>query len=566
MFKKRLLALLLVMGLVLSACGGGEDKPVDEGNGVEDTSDEEAVEPGEKDAEQYLNTWQQEEPTTLNSAKNSDQSSYLVLLNVMEPLVRSVEKEDHTLEIEPAAAESWDLSEDGLTYTFHIREGMTWSDGEALTAHDYEFGIKRALDAVDGAGGAGYLIDCIKGAVASMNGEIESSEVGVTATDDHTLVIEVEEPTSYFLELCSTRPTMPIRQDVYEEQGQGYGGEADSIVTCGPFNLDEWVHQTELKLSKNEDYWDADSVNYENVSWRIIDQENTRMNAFLNGEIDSVGSNKMEWRQQFETLDNVNHDEVTNNALDYLFFNTTKQPFNNAKVRRAFSLAVNREEAITAIYNDVGNPAYGWVVPTIQIGDDEYRDVIPGPLEAMKDEDPRELLIEGLKEEGLSEDPADLTVKLEFGGTGEKMKEIGDYFLNSIKGTLGVDIQVATNEWSAFVDQVNNGNFEIGYMAWMADYNDPYAMLSLHLTDVNGLYTGWSNEKYDQLVRDARAEEDVEKQKEMYEEAETLLMEESPVVPIFNPVNNVYRYDYLFGYTINPFATQGIKYGYTSGR
>ena len=586
MLKKKSLILILATALALTACNGGQENnaPTQEGTQQEAGENSENIEgaehgatgakdeqkeAGEMDAEQTLNTWEQEDPTSLNSAIGSDRSSFRILTNVMEPLVRQIENtDDSSITTEPAGAESWEVSEDGLTWTFKIREGMKWSNGDPLTAKDYEFGITRSLDKEDGAGGMGWMLDCIKGATDSMAGKIKTDEVGVKAVDDTTLEITLNQETPYFLQLCSTRPTLPINQKVFEEHGENYGTAIDKIEFSGPFIITEWTHQTGLKLEKNPEYWDVENVHYETVDWRILEEETTRMNAFLNGEIDNVGTNIAEWQQQFQQLDNVFQREVKQPAVDYLFFNTEKTPFNNPKVRLAFSLAIDREEAIQAVYNGVGVPSYGLVMHGITMDEKEYRQEVAGPIQALYDKhpDPKALLVEGLEEEGLGSDPGALSVTLEFGGTSEKMKEIGDYLLNVFAEKLGVNVNVKLNEWTAFSSQVQDGNFEIGYMAWFADYNDPYHMLSLMLTDTDGLNTRWSNDEYDKLIQEGLSSKDPAERLAKYGEAESILSEESPVIPILNAISNTFRYDYVYGWQTSEFSTQGLKYGFTSGR
>lgn len=582
MKSKKLLAAALAMSFVLSSCGGEGKKGGNEANSTSNpssqVSENEVAEgeegnvrkadpfaEGEKDEVQYLNTWYQEEPTTLNSAKGSDASSISILMNVMEPLARNIETSPGKFEIVPGAAESWDISDDGKTYTFHLRDNK-WSDGKPVTAKDYEFGLQTAADVETGAGGLGWLVDCIEGVTEAMAGEKKGTEIGVKAIDDKTLEIKLVEKTPYFLELVATRPAFPIREDVYKEMGEKYGTEAENIVTNGPFKIDSWTHNTEIKLSKNENYWDADNVSYDNVSWKIMEDENSRFNAFLNGEIDSVGTTQEEWQQQFEAKEDVVKSVVQSSMEDYLFFNTKEKPFNNKKVRLAFSLALNRQEAIDAVYNGVGEPATGWVMPAVAMNGKSYREQVGNPLEDVQKEntDPKALLEEGLKEEGI--DPKDFKPLLEFGGTSEKMKEIGDYFINAYKESLGIDLSVKTNEWVAFSDQVRQGNFQIGYMAWGADYNDPYCMLSLFLAKNNGVLTGYDNPEYDKLVEEGKAADSDEERLDKYFQAEKIICEDAPAIPIYYGVSHVYRYDYLRGYSDNPFSTQGMKTGYTSGR
>lgn len=585
MSKKKFLPLLLVLALGLGACGNkteeapednteqtvdagemdnkDDNQPDAEAPAIEGNSDQK--EAGEKDAEQYLNTFYVEEPTTLNSALNSDASSWALLKNLMEPLVRNVENvETGELTAEPAAAESWEVSEDGLTWTFKIREGMKWSDGDPVTAKDYEFGIRTALDSTTGAGGMGWLLDVLEG--YDENGGDNAKE-SVTATDDYTLEFKLKTPTPFFLQLASTRPTLPIKQSAYEEFGDKYGAEAANFVGNGPFIITDWVHQTEVNLEKNPEYWDADNVYFENVNWRIINEEATMMNAFQTGEIDSVSTNKAEYQAQFAAKPDVIHKTVNRPSVDFMFFNTEKAPYNNPKVRLALSLAIDREEAIQAIYHEVGEPAYGFVMHGVNTDEgEEYRSVVEGPLKALQAEhaDPKALLEEGLAEEGMTID--EFQANLDFGGVNEDTKRIGDYMINTFQDKLGVNLNVNMNEWAAFNDQIKNGSFDIGYMAWFADVNDPYHMLSLMLSGNDGIHTGWENEEYDKLVEEGLASKDPAERLKKYEEAETILSEESPVIPMLYAVRNSFMYDYLYGWQLSEFSTQGMKYQFTSGR
>lgn len=576
--KRKLLVLLMAMVMIFTACSGGsnnevvETPPEDPTATTEEVADaadgtDTAEAPEANDGEsttataggQYLNTWYQEEPTTLNSAKGSDASSYEILKNIQEPLIRLVEQEDGTLEITPAGAESWETSEDGLTWTFKIREGNNWTNGDPVTAKDYEFGIKTSLIPANYSEGMGWLLDVIEGA--------NTEEPKVVATDETTLEITLVRPTGYFLSLASLRPMLPIHQGAYEANPENYGAEVDTIEMSGPFKVTEWTHQTELKLERNENYWDAANVPLDNISWRIINEENTRYNAFLNNELDTVGTTIAEWEEQFKAIDNVEQNTFPGPSMTYFFFNTEAKPFNNPKVRLAFSAAFNREEAVAGLLNGIGIPAYGWVTPAITNGEGkEYREVVKDPFKEVLDavEDPRALLEEGLAEEGMTIE--EFNPRFDIGGTSTQMREWGDYYIATIQNALGVELNLSLSEWSAFSAQVNEGDFEIAQMGWFADYNDPYHMMSLLLSDVNGVLTRYSNPEYDALVQEAVKEEDPVKQTELYEEAELMLAEESPVIPMWFAINNIFRYDYIDGMAYNPFNTQGLRYVDTSAR
>lgn len=560
--KRRLVALIMAMAMLLAACSGGNTAVTEGATPPEDptaSTTEATSEAGGEAGEQYLNTWYQEEPTSLNSTKGSDASSYNILLNIQEPLVRSVEKEDGTLEITPAGAESWETSEDGLTWTFKIREGNKWTNGDPVTANDYAFGITKSVSNEFYSEGMGWLMDCIEGA--------NTEAPAVKAVDDNTLEIKLVRPTSYFLNLASTRPMLPIHQATYEAHPENYGTEIDTIEQCGPFVATEWTHQTEIKMVKNENYWDKDNVNLDKVSWRIINEENTRYNAFLNGEIDTVGTNKMEWEEKFKAIENVTQKTYPGSSMTYFFFNTEAKPFNNAKVRRAFSAAFDRQEAVDGLLNGVGVPAYGWVTPGItnQAGE-EYRTVVVDPFKEVLDKvtDPKALLEEGLQEEGMT--LAEFQPKFGIGGTSTDVRQWGDYYIARLNQVLGVNVDLSLNEWSAFSSQVNAGDFQIAQMGWFPDYNDPYHMMSLLLSDVNGVMTKYNNPEYDKLVDEASMEQDPAKQTDLYKQAEILLAEDSPVIPMWFAVNNTFRYDYVKGMAYSPFATQGLRYIDTSAR
>lgn len=556
--KKRLISILsLALAFTLVACGGG----------TKTQAPKDGAETASAGGEQVHNTWYIEEPTTLNSAQGSDVSSYSLLLNIMEPLVRSVESEDGKVTIEPAGAESWETSEDGLTWTFKIREGNTWTNGDPVTAKDYAFGIQTALDPERGAGGMGWMLDTIEGYAETVAGTKSGYETGVKAVDDYTLEIKLSRPTSYFIQLAATRPMLPIHQAKYEENAQNYGAELNTIEQCGPFTMTDWTHQTEVKLVKNENYWDKDKVNLSKVSWRIMTDETTRYNAFLNGEIDGVNTDKKEWEDKFNAMGNVINKKFASPSLTYLFFNTEVKPFNNPKVRLAISAAFDRQEFVDSILNGVGFPAYGWVTPAITTAEGvEYRQAVPAQLEKIIKEvgDPKALLEEGLKEEGMTIEQ--FQPRFDIGGTSASMREWGDYYINVFQTKLGVNINLSLNEWSAFSDQVQQGNYEIGQMAWFADYNDPYTMLSLLQSETDGIMTKWKNPEYDKLVEEAVNEKDPQKQLDLYSQAEEIALREAPVLPIFFTQVNNFRYDYVKGLAYNNFATQGLKYVDTSAR
>lgn len=570
--NKKFLALSMALILLLSLIGCGEKEEAKVETPKEEKTEEKVTEePGKTqendlDDEQYLNLILGSEPSTLDPSKGSDSYSNTVLNNVLEPLTRLEEDDQLNNFLAPAGAESWEHNEDGTVWTFKIREAL-WSDGVAVRAQDYEYGIKRSL-AQETASPYAFILMSIKNAEKVNSGQMGVEELGVKSLDDHTLEITLESPTPYFEQLTYQRVMLPQRQDIVEAQGDKFGTEADTLVYNGPFVLSNWVHNSELMLTKNENYWDKDVVKLQYVNLKIIQDENAVFNSLATGSVDQVAANKTEWKEKFMKDENLNHFEVVNPNTFFIFFNTQDEVFKNANIRKAFSAAVNREELANVIFYGVNAPAYGWVPPSMNIGEEEYRQVAPSPVEQLiKDNDPVELLKKGLGELGMDTDPSKLTVKVSLGSTDQWFRTYGEYLQQMFIKSLGVNLEIDQMEWPVFNSNVEKGDFQMGYMAWGADFNDPINMLSLLKSDAAAIGTGWKNERYDELMNLAAAEMDSAKRLEYFKEAERILLyDEAAVAPVVYPRSNIFRYKYVHNLGITPFGTQGYKYAYTQGR
>lgn len=562
--KKRSLAVIIAMMLILTlSVGCSKDSDKDKPAGGTDKPGEE----GAVDTEQYLNINLGSEPSTLDASKGSDTYSNTVLNNVFEPLTRLEEDDNKNNTLEPAGAESWDSNEDGTVWTFKIRDAQ-WSDGEKVTAGDYEYGIKRSLDK-DTASPYAFLLMPIKNAEKVNKGELELDELGVKSLNDQTLEITLETTTPYFLDLTYQRVMLPQRKDIVEANGDRYGSEPETLVYNGPFILTNWLHNSELVLTKNDKYWDNETVKLQNVNLKIIQDENAGYNSLSNGSLDLAVANKPEWKDKFLKDEKLNHFEVINPQTFFMFFNTQDSVFKNANIRKAFSAAIDREDLAEVIFHGVNAPAYGWVPPSISIDGKEYRDLGEDPVKKIIEEnkDAKALLVKGLEELGMDTDPSKLVVTISLGSTDQWFRTYGEYLQQTFINTLGVDFKVEQMEWPVFNSNVEKGDFQIGYMAWGADFNDPSSMLSLFKSDAAAIATGWKNERYDELIELASKEMDPAKRIEYFKEAENILIyEESPVTPVVYPKQNVFRYKYVNGLGITPFGTAGYKYGYTQGR
>ncbi len=558
---KRIITPLLAGAMLFSmaACGaGGEDAKQPDG-------EQKVIDGNVLDAEQYFNGYISSEPNTLDSVVGNDSNSAGILTNVMETLTRLAEKDGKNVR-EGAGAESWEVSEDGTVWTFKLRDN-TWSDGVPVTANDYAYSIRRMLNPETGSPNA-WLLTCIKNASAVIDGEMAVEELGVKVIDDKTLEITLENPTPYFLALTDTRAMMPQRQDIVEQYGESYGAEAENLVYNGPFKVESWTHNSEVVLAKNDQYWDADSVNLQTIHYSIMNDENTIFNSFTNGSIDSCGCGTPEWMAKFKAMDGVNYLHYVSPTIRFNFYNTKDELFQNKNIRNAFTTALNREDIVKTIYFDTTTPAYSWVPDGVSAGEaGNYRTLVEEPLKALcENTNPKDLLLKGMEELGLGNDPSTLNVTFSIGGVDQWMKNYGEYYQQTFKDVLGVNVTLDFNEWGTFSNKVNTGDFQMGYMQWGIDYNDPYSMLAVMLSNSGNVNTGWVNEEYDALIQQASTEMDDAKRVELYKQAEQILFEDGPLCPVVYMAANTFRYDYIKNSNTMPFTSTGLKYAYVSGR
>lgn len=564
--KKKFLALVLACSMLfITACKGGDTGSTD---GNANSTDGKVSDNGGSTEGLYYNSLLDSEPNTLDAQKGSDMYGNKIINNINEPLLRMGEKEDGTNEILPAAAEKYEVSDDGLVYTFHLREGLKWEDGEPLTAKDYEYGIKRAVDPATGSESA-FLLDPIKN-FAKLNGakgEVNMDELGVKAIDDMTLEVTLENPATYFPTLVPFRVMLPCRQDLVEKYSDKYGAEADTVLSCGPYKVSEWTHNSRVTLVKNEDYWDKDNVKVETVNLPIMTDTNTVMNSFAVGEVDAVRTALPEWVDKFKGMDEVKNKEVAIPSVGYLTINHEDEFLKNDKIRLAISLAIDKEGLADLVSKGVQKPALGWVPVGMELDGTEFRKDAGDTYAKLREEnkDLKALFVEGLKELGKDEDPAKADITLIYTNA-PIVKQICEFIQQSVNSTLGTDIKLETMEWPILSGRVQKGDYQLGYLAWTADYNDPSAMLSLFMSTANAVNTYWKSDKYDELVRNAIKATDSKEALKNYEEAEQILSDETVIIPLTHGGSIQFYYDFVKGITFNEFTTTGFKTIDTSGR
>lgn len=545
MKAKRLLTLLLALAMTtgLVACGGGGGK-----------------------ADQALVISLAEEPATLDPSRCNDAVGDAILINTMEPLIRIEENENGENVPTGAGAERWESNEDGSVWTFYLRDN-NWSDGQAVTAQDYVYGIQRILDPQVGSPISFLLSDCIKNANAVTTGEMPVSELGVKALDDKTLEITLEGPTPYFLSLAYSKAMYPARQDIAESLGDTYGADASGLVFNGPFVVTQWTHNSQIMLEKNDSYWDKEHVGLDSITYMIMGDENSRYNSFENGSLEIVTVGQPEWIDRFNQKDDVTFTEYVTPSIRFHFYNTQDPIFQNEKIRKAFTLALDRDDVVDTIYHGTMLASYSWVPQGVASGETipDYSARGTAPLTTLIEENPdaKALLVEGMEELGLGSDPATLDITFSFGGTTQWLRNYGEYLQAVYKEALGVEIQLEFNEWGTFQSLINSGDYQVGYQVWSIDYNDPMAMLSLFTTGSSAIPTGWSNEEYDALVAEAGREMDDEARLALYQQAENILVHDAGVVcPVVNETVNRFNYNYIQNLPTNYFSSNngGMKY------
>ena len=559
MKSKKILASLLALSMVTSVALVGCGNKGESGKGAAS---------GEMDKDQYLNLELRAEPKTIDQSKSSDLYSSQVLANCQEALTRIIQDENGQDKIEPGIAESWKASEDKTVWTFNLRDAK-WSDGQAITAKDFVYGITRTLDQ-NTASPYAFLLYPIKNAEEFYSGKVKAEELGVKAIDDKTLEFTLKSPCAYFLDLTYFKVMQPQRQDIVEQNGDRYGSEANTMMYSGPFVISEWVHNNKVEFTKNPEYWDAKNVKLEKATMKIIKDESARMNELYNGSLDMAAVSKPEWIEKLDATGQYEAKKGYDSSTTYTFFNQNDKLFSNAKVRKAFIIAEDRENKIKTLRKGLGEPALSFVPPQVQIGGEEYRDKVKDlPIKDLMDEnpDPKALLIEGMKELGLGEDPSTITIKYLQSGTDSVAKEYAEFQQQVYHEKLGINVEVEYVEWAQFQTRTDDMDYQVAGMAWSGDYNDPNTYLDLWMSGAGVVPTGWSNPKYDELLTKASQTVDSAERTELFKEAERILLYEDGVIsPEAWRFKNTYVGKYVKNYSAPLFGTIDLKYTYTSGR
>ncbi|MFD2702214.1 peptide ABC transporter substrate-binding protein [Paenibacillus shunpengii] len=531
-----LLTLVLAFGSVLAACGSdnsNEGSQSGEGNAP---------------AEQVLNINLSAEPPTFDPAQAQDSQTNTVLKLMYEGLVRMGEDGNPV----PGVAESWEVSEDGKEYVFTLREDAKWSNGDPVTANDFVFAWKRVLDpASTPAPPYAYQLYYIENAEQFNTGEItDFSQVGVEAVDEKTLKVKLVNPTPYFLGLTSFYTYYPVHSSV--DGNDKWATNKDSMVVNGPFTLTEWTTGQKIQVTKNEQYWDKANINLARVDMSLTNSGATELSSYRNGEIDYAGAPNGEIpTDQIKGVQSELPDEFNVKGIAstyYYMFNVTAEPFQNAKIRKAFAMSINRQAIVDNVTLGGQLPAFGFVPPGIKGASEEFRTEVEDAYFEENAEEAKRLLEEGMKEEGYTTLPK---VTLIYNSS-EAHQKLAVAVADMWKNALGVEVATQNQEWGVFLETRKNLNYQVARAGWSADYNDPMTFMDMWTTGNGNNDSGYANPEYDALIKQAAVEQDAAKRNDLFAQAEKMLVEEDMVIaPLYYYTNVSLTKPYLKGVSLD---------------
>jgi oligopeptide transport system substrate-binding protein len=557
---KKSLALFLVFALVVAAFAGCTPKeepstaPEDKPN---ETTEEPAKEEPKKD-EQILTYNLLADPDSIDPHKATSVGASIIMQNIFEGLVRTNEK----MEQGPGAAESWETNDEKTIWTFHLREDAKWSDGKPVTAEDFIYGWKRAVDPATACEYA-YMLDPVKNATKIYSGELGVDELGIKAIDEKTLEVTLEQPTAYILELFAFPTYFPVRKDVVEKNPEAWEFDPATAITNGPFILGEYTQNDVMKLVPNENYWDKDRVKLDAVKFVFITEQSTGLAAFEAGDID--GTDEVP-AQEIPRLQSENDEFIIAPYLGTYFycFNVTKEPFDNLKVRQAFTKAIDRNAIVTTVTLGGQIPASGFVPPGIMTGGEDFRkaggDYGIDPMVAQVEEAQKLL-----SEAGYPNGEGFPKVTLKY-NTSENHKRIAEAVQEMWKKNLNVDVELENMEWRVFIPARQNGEFTIARHGWIGDYNHPMTFLDMFLSESGNNDPQWHNEEYDKLIYAAKKESDPKKAAELMHKAEDLMMKDQIVMPVYYYTHPMMMKNYVKGWYRSPLGGMFFDKAYIEGR
>lgn len=517
--KKRVLAAFLSMAMVAglaTGCGtpGGGKSDGDSADG--------------KVFRYAVNTL----PTTLDPTKGQSIGDNEIQHAITEGLTRNTAGD-----VKPGIAESWDESEDGLTYTFHLRKDAKWSDGEPITAADFEYSWKRLVNP-ETASQYAFIGDCLKNGQAIEQGKMDVEELGVKAVDDTTLEVTLEHPTSYFLSLIgSSGQFAPLRQDIVEKYGTDFAATSEKNVYSGPFVMTS-SEDNVWTFEKNDNYWDKDSINLDKCELNYVENTDTQLSMYEAGDLDYV---QVPTAYVSDYKDKA--DVFANGNVDFCYINSKSDNpvLGNKNFRLALNYALNRNDYNKLANADTFTAFNGLVFPGLQAKGTTYGEAYDlnsysYPLDGDQDK-ATEYLNAAMKELGIA-NASDITVEV-VTTDADSSKRIVETLQEQWQNALGIKVKIRQVTYADIYGKVfPEHDYEIGYGGWGSDYDDPYSYLELFKSDSSYNYSQYENPEVDQLLIASQDEPDTDKRMDELNQAEQDILADGAFVPL--QARNIY--------------------------
>src|SRR5690625_4975844 len=525
--KLRQWVLFVVIGLMLAvvvACSSDDANETSGETGTEGNGDTSGEDEGKA-----LNFINPENIPTMDSSLATDESSFVYLAATTEGLYRL----DADTQTTPGIAEDHEESDDGLTWTFNLREDAEWQNGDPVTAHDFVYAWQRAVDPDTGSEYGPYMMnDVIKNAEAISKGDKPVEELGATAEDDYTLVVELENPTPYFETLTTFGTFFPLNEDFIEEKGEDYAMNADNLLANGPYKMNNWESTSDSwELVKNEDYWDADSVEMDKLTFEVVKDPQTAVDLYQSGVVDRIDLTS-------DLVDECSTDEdyvaTPDTFVHYIKMNqTNNEALANENIRKALSRAFDKEAMVNEVLNNGSFVANG-IIPAdftpMPDSEEDFREV-SGDHVLYDVDEAQEYWEKGLEE--LGTDSVEIELLTDDDETTKTMVEyLANQFSSNLPG-LTIDLKKVPKEQRLDLD--DSADFEMQVTRWGPDFLDPFTFMNLFTTDSGNNHMDYSNPEYDKLVKDTASDlaTDNPARYENFLEAEKVLFEDGAIAPLY---------------------------------
>ena len=534
--KRKLVAVLLVTAMavstVLAGCGAPGAGGAAGAAGSAESGSEEGADAGEAGTDaagsNTVNVQVGPSPETIDPALNSAVDGANMIIHAFEGLLK-FDKDNNVVE---GVAESYEVSDDGLTWTFHLREGLKWSDGSDLTADDFVYSWKRVVDPATAAPYGYDLMNYVKGYDEAAEGDLDA--LAISAPDAQTFVVELKSPCVYFDKICAFAVMVPVQQATIEANGESWTISPETYVTDGPYMMTEYTDGSQIVFEKNPNYWDAANVTFDTIVWHLIEDSNAAYSAYQNGDIDMIKDVPTEEIPSLEGNAEFHVEPIM--GTYYVTFNTQKAPFDDAKVREALSLAIDRAYVAGTIMQGTYTPATNFVGPGVSDEKDgsAFEDVTKEKygdhFNTDKYEEDLAKAKELLAEAGYPDGEGFPEFNYLTNDSGYH-KAVAEY-LQSAWGDLGLKMNINIQEWKTVTADRRSGNFDVARNGWVYDWDDPSNMINLLETD-NGNNDGkYSNPDFDKAVAGARDTTDLAEHYDLLHQAEQILLEDAAMAPV----------------------------------